>query len=222
MLEWQERFKDLRTKHGTLDFVAQKITDSTGISVSSSLLQKQESDLDENEKTKGKAHTINSDKLIALSKYYGVTTDYLLGLTVDPNKQPCAAEQLGLSQENIEFLAYGKGIYKDGLEEYRLSAIRSFCNSLFDVLKTNHKMHQYIADIEDLHFSEDKYKNINMSSQQAAILELYRKAGEYGLEMLSPLDAAQYYITSVMDSLKESLITSVQEKWGEKNNGKTE
>lgn len=161
------------------------------------------------------------DNLIKIADYYHVSTDYLLGLTVDPNKQPCAAEQLGISQENIEFLAYGKGIYQDGLEEYRLAAIRSFCNSLFDVLRTNHTIHQYIAEIEDLHFSEDKYKDIDKTAEQS-IAELYIQAGKYGLVMLSPSDAAQYYISSVMDSLKESIITSVQKQWGEMNNGKTE
>ena len=40
--------------------------------------------------------------LNAFADLYGVTTDYLLGRTNDPNPQPCAVDELGLSYKAIE------------------------------------------------------------------------------------------------------------------------
>lgn len=46
--------------------------------------------------------TVNS--LMLLAKFYGVSTDYILGLSDDPERIPGACDMLGLSAESVSFL----------------------------------------------------------------------------------------------------------------------
>lgn len=93
-LEIGERFKDARNVHNqhgkqTMDEVA----NATG--VSKTVIQS----LEKWEKRKNN-RDVGISNIIALAKHYGVSADWLLGLSEDHNKQPCAADTLGLS-ENI-------------------------------------------------------------------------------------------------------------------------
>ena len=45
---------------------------------------------------------IKTRDIVLLADTLGVTTDYLLGRTGDPNPQPCAVDELGLSDKAIE------------------------------------------------------------------------------------------------------------------------
>ena len=90
----QERLKDLRVEHKlTLEQLAEK----TGIS--SSALGNYE-----NKEDKDISHT----SLVKLAKFYGVTTDYLLGLTETKNHSGTNLEDLHLSDEMVELLKSGK------------------------------------------------------------------------------------------------------------------
>lgn len=93
-LEIGERFKDARNVHNqhgkqTMDEVAA----ATG--VSKTVIQSLEKW--ENRKNN---RDVGISNVIALAKHYSVSADWLLGLSEDHNKQPCAADTLGLS-ENI-------------------------------------------------------------------------------------------------------------------------
>ena len=91
----QERLKDLRVvdKHLTLE----QLSEQTGISRAA--LGKYESD---------DFKDISPFSIVTLANFYGVSTDYLLGLTEQKNHPDTALEELHLSDEMIELLKSGK------------------------------------------------------------------------------------------------------------------
>ena len=90
----QERLKDLRVEHGlTLEQLEQR----TGISKSA--LGNYET-----EDYKDISHT----SIVVLAKFYGVSTDYLLGLTETKNHPNADLAELRLSDTMIELLKSGK------------------------------------------------------------------------------------------------------------------
>lgn len=56
----------------------------------------------------GETNTINSDMLIRLAEYFGVSTDYLLGLSNIRERRSYAVSELGLSEEAVKRLASRK------------------------------------------------------------------------------------------------------------------
>ena len=90
----QEKLKDLRVeRHLTLELLAEE----TGISKSA--LGKYESD---------DFKDISPFSIVTLAKYYGVSTDYLLGLTETKNHPNTDLYDLHLSDEMIDLLKSGK------------------------------------------------------------------------------------------------------------------
>ena len=90
----QEKLKDLRVeRHLTLEQLAEE----TGISKSA--LGKYESD---------DFKDISPFSIVTLAKYYGVSTDYLLGLTETKNHPNADLHDLHLSDEMIDLLKSGK------------------------------------------------------------------------------------------------------------------
>ena len=88
-----ERFKDARTVYNqrgkqTMD----EVTAATG--VSKSLIQALEDD--------DVARSVGYDKVAKLAAHYGVTADFLLGLSDDPNPAPSTVNDLGLSVKAVE------------------------------------------------------------------------------------------------------------------------
>jgi transcriptional regulator with XRE-family HTH domain len=82
------------------------------------------------------------DALEKLSRYFDVPSDYLLGLSNDPNIHPSATDELGLSYESTSFLLEHK-TPENGVEEWEATQmadclIRNFIllNHLSHVSKT--------------------------------------------------------------------------------------
>ncbi|MCI9626325.1 MAG: helix-turn-helix transcriptional regulator [Clostridia bacterium] len=90
----QEKLKDLRIERG---LTLKQLEKQTGIS-RSALGQY------ENDEYKDISHT----SIVTLAKFYGVTTDYLLGLTENKNHPNTELAELHLSDEMIELLKNGK------------------------------------------------------------------------------------------------------------------
>lgn len=87
-----ERFVEARTKynrHGKQ--TTHDVAKATGVSASAiNALENDDIQRD-----------VGYEKVTLLAKHYGVTTDWLLGLTDDPSPQPSAVDELGLSPEAI-------------------------------------------------------------------------------------------------------------------------
>lgn len=90
----QEKLKDLRVEHR---LTLEQLEKQTGIS-RSALGQY------ENDEYKDISHT----SIVTLAKFYGVTTDYLLGLTENKNYPNTELAELHLSNEMITLLKNGK------------------------------------------------------------------------------------------------------------------
>ena len=91
-----ERFKDARLVHNKNG--KQSMDDVyTATGVSASMIK----DLEDDEKER----SVGYDKIAILAKHYGVSTDYLLSLTNDPERTPCATDELGLSAQSIKWLS---------------------------------------------------------------------------------------------------------------------
>ena len=90
----QERLKDLRVERG---LTLEQLSTETGISKSA--LGKYEAD---------DFKDISPFSMVALAKFYGVSTDYLLGLTEQKNHPNTELEALHLGDDAIEVLRTGK------------------------------------------------------------------------------------------------------------------
>ena len=89
-----ERLKDLRLTH---TLTLKELAEQTGLSASA--LGSYETDDDKE---------ISPYSITTLAKYYGVSTDYLLGLTETKNHPNTELHELGLSDEMIELLKSGR------------------------------------------------------------------------------------------------------------------
>lgn len=89
-----ERLKDLRVKRG---LTLKQLAEQTGLSASA--LGSYETDDDKE---------ISPYSVTTLAKFYGVSTDYLLGLTETKNHPNTELHELGLSDEMIELLKSGR------------------------------------------------------------------------------------------------------------------
>ena len=93
-LSIQEKLKDLRIEKG---LSLQELAEQTGISRAS--LGNYETD-DYKE--------ITHKAIVTLAKFYGVTSDYLLGLTENREQHRFPVDDLGLDDETVELLKNGK------------------------------------------------------------------------------------------------------------------
>ena len=93
-LTFQERLKDLRTDRG---MTLSELESATGISRSS--LGKYESD---------ECKEVSHASIVTLAKYYGVTSDYLLGLSENKNPANADLSDLHLQDDVVEILKGGK------------------------------------------------------------------------------------------------------------------
>lgn len=89
----QERLKDLRVERG---LTLEQLSAETGISKSA--LGKYEAD---------DFKDISPFRMVALAKFYGVSTDYLLGLTEQKNHPNTELDVLHLGDDAIEVLRTG-------------------------------------------------------------------------------------------------------------------
>ena len=90
----QERLKDLRTER---KMTLEQLSEATGLSRAA--LGKYETD---------DFKDISPLSITTLAKFYGVSTDYLLGLTEQKNHPDTALSELHLSDDAIEVLKNGK------------------------------------------------------------------------------------------------------------------
>lgn len=134
-----ERFKDARivhNQHGSQTMSA--VQSATG--VSASLI----ADLENDEKDR----KVNYIDVATLAKHYGVTTDWLCGLSEDHHAKPCAASELGLSENSVYFLKSLNDVRTafDALIHSKPSDVKkaseTWCNAM-DKVKCLDRLHDY-------------------------------------------------------------------------------
>lgn len=133
-----ERFKDARTVHNQHGKQTMKIVEqATG--VSASLIK----DLEDNNSTR----SVGYDKVAALAKHYGVSSDWLLSLTDDPAIKPSAVDELGLNpvavkeiKELAEMMGYFDGEHPRGTSLHVLNVflINSLRTPIYEMINRLH------------------------------------------------------------------------------------
>ena len=139
-LSIQEKLKDLRIEKG---LSLQELAEQTGISRAS--LGNYETD-DYKE--------ITHKAIVTLANFYGVTSDYLLGLTENREQHPFPVDELGLDDETVDLLKSGK------------LNVRLICEMI--------KHPDYINFISDMEIYVDnlagmQFRNINKMIEQTRV-----------------------------------------------------
>ena len=174
----QERLKDLRVERG---LTLEQLSAETGISKSA--LGKYEAD---------DFKDISPFSMVALAKFYGVSTDYLLGLTEQKNHPNTELEALHLGDDAIEVLRTGKFNHR------LLSEL--ICHKDFQRFMLDAEI--YVDRIADM-----RVNNMNAVLEAVRQMALMKNGGEENDLHLRTLDVAQiredeYFGSLIADDLK--------------------
>ena len=164
----QEKLKDLRVERG---LTLEQLEERTGISKSA--LGNYETD-----EYKDISHT----KIVILAKFYGVSCDYLLGLSESKNHPNADLAELHLSDDMIDLLKHGKinarllcemaahkdfiklmadiEIYVDGIASMQLQNLNSVVNMARNEIEERYRPDEndpHIQILNAAHIDEDDY-----------------------------------------------------------------
>lgn len=105
------------------------------------------------------------ETLVKIADYFNVSADYLLGRTEDPNRKPCAADELGLSSQSITTIKNFAcvNVFNDAMEGMDLlitrggflpfaSRINNFCKAVSKNIDLANVYDLLAADDEDPRF----------------------------------------------------------------------
>lgn len=172
-----ERFKDARLVHNrngkqSMD----EVYAATG--VAASMIK----DLEDDDKER----SVGYDKIAILAKHYGVSADYLLCLTNDPNRSPCATDELGLSSEAIAAIKNCKRIsyFDDAMEGmdrlitegallYFASRINRFCKTVSKNIDFANVYDSLVVDGDDPKFKRLTDEIVAERAAKDAFLSAY-------------------------------------------------
>ena len=174
----QERLKDLRVERG---LTLEQLSAETGISKSA--LGKYEAD---------DFKDISPFSMVALAKFYGVSTDYLLGLTEQKNHPNTELDALHLGDDAIEVLRTGKFNHR------LLSEL--ICHKDFQRFMLDAEI--YVDRIADMRIND-----MNAVLEAVRQMALMKNGGEENDLHLRTLEVAQiredeYFGSLIADDLK--------------------
>ena len=217
----QEKLKDLRTEKGiTLEELAEKVK------IARSTLGNYE-----NDEYKDISHT----SIIALAEFYGVSTDYLLGLTENQEPVTASVADLHLDDDTAERLKSGAfnnrlwneitkhpafpllladmEVYIDGIASMQIKAL----NTTVDTARTlvQEKFHPsedeyYMHTLKTAHIDEFQYFSIQIHDDLDIILRDLRESHKKDITS-APTESPADMIKSSMEEASE-FKGSVQEK----------
>lgn len=134
--------------------------------------------------------------IIALAKYFNVSTDYLLGLTNDPAPFPSAVDELGISKEAANELSRLKEL---GLSDYFCAMLCAHTDSfegLLNILRKYEGMiaHQFQFSYPDLMFTPPEDRDNMFFHHAVANIEdeAREKLGVYDLRLVVENDYIDY------------------------------
>ena len=202
-----ERFKDARldlNKNGkqTMRMVA----DATGIAAS--LLK----DLEDDENNR----SVGYDKIAVLAKHYGVSSDWLLGITDDSSLRSSAVDDLGLSTKavqqiirigisNSDSLAALNGILEDSYLSKMLVQINQIANAVAAEKVHLEKLQEAGKKVPFHHLGEAGAEMYENQTSTALLLELARNHSEiHDLEKRIMLIFGMEAIGKRIDSIGEN------------------
>lgn len=154
----RDRIVDLKRTHNVTN---KTIAEKTGLS--ESLLSRIES---------GKQQTVSDDVVLKLAKFFGVSTDFLLGRTNVPDKKNYTIEELGLSAQAARSLYTGSvdvNVVNRLLAEPEFATLTLMIADYFDdsyatAIATQNQIHQSTAELFSRIAREDKQRRQRATS----------------------------------------------------------
>lgn len=192
-----ERLKDLRIEQG---YTLEELAAQTGLSKAA--LGKYETN---------ESGDISLFAITTLAGFYGVTTDYLLGLVENKNRPDAALADLHLSDEAIEILKSGK-----------------LNNRLFCELITHPEFPRLMADMEIYvdGMVSMQIRNLNalLESVRTSIVEKYDPKEDNTLRTLkaAQIDENEYFVRVVSNDVERILIDLKQQHFKDTSSASVE
>lgn len=188
ILQRHERFQDARLVyniHGkqTMDEVAA----ATGIS------KNMISDLENPEKDRD----VGCRSITKLADYYGVSIDWLMGLTTDSMISPGEMEDLGISEESKY------RILRQLKNNSELRSFSGFINDMVEIGVSPEMRHMYDSLIASARKSA-YFGGFCDSARPQTVAE--KDIDALGFQMLSPTQAINYYAYEVAELIKRTII----------------
>ena len=154
----RDRIVDLKRTHNVTN---KTIAEKTGLS--ESLLSRIES---------GKQQTVSDDVVLKLARFFGVSTDFLLGRTNVPDKKNYTIEELGLSAQAARSLYTGSvdvNVVNRLLAEPEFATLTLMIADYFDdsyatAIATQNQIHQSTAELFSRIARADKQKRQRATS----------------------------------------------------------
>ena len=208
-----ERFKDARldlNKNGKQSM--KTVADATGIAAS--LLK----DLEDDDNNR----SVGYDKIAVLAKHYGVSSDWLLGITDDSSPRSSAVDDLGLSTKSVQKiiqlknsnpdrLAVLNGIIEDSLLSELLVDICQITNAVAAEKVYLEKLQKTGKKVPFQYLGEAGSEMYERQTSTALLLELARNHSEIpDLEKRIMVIFGMDAIGKRIDSIGENFSTIIQ------------
>ena len=212
-LSIQEKLKDLRIERG---LSLQELSEQTGLS-RAALGNYENDDYKE----------ITHKAIVILADFYGVTSDYVLGLTENRKQHPFAVDELGLDDDTIDLLKSDKlnvrliceiikhpeflnllsdlEIYIDNLAGMQIRNMNTMIEQTRLRLQNNgvHDSDHYMKTLEAASINEDNYFNNLLGNDIVKIAKDLREAHGKDADTGDPITPVEDML-STFDELKKA------------------
>ena len=140
------------------------------------------------------------DVLVKIADYFDVSLDYLLGRTSDPNRAPCAIDELGLSLKAVETI---KAIEMSDTPNGKIQfgSASSHALDVLNCLLESHDFHEITANLlmcfESFRISANKTRKFEGDDY-----EFEAEMNDTGHIVLNGNDAARFYANEAANCLR--------------------
>lgn len=138
------------------------------------------------------------ETLVRIANYYDVTLDYLLGRTEDPRKNPCAMDDLGITERSASILLTYQTL---GIGKYFLQ----YVNEMIEIGCEDGFLGDYIL----LKYAASQKQEVELYDAHSDVTKLY-EAMEYcksrGYIPLEPNECFRYYLSNFIENIKRAIM----------------
>lgn len=186
-----ERFEDARlqyNRHGkqTMDEA------SNGSGVSKGIIQALESE----KSNRG----VSYESIAKLADYYGVSADWLLGLSEEAFRDPCSIDELGITTKSEKILLKMQpGIFDDLINDLiEISDSKSLKDEYRKLKEAVSNQNQILFHLNSKYHQNEMKEILDLTDK---MLELQN----HGFRVLSPDEVVEYYATRVGNEISKLL-----------------
>ena len=205
-LTMARRLKDLREQRGLSHVsLSAALNEKYGIEISRHSLMNYEVS-DPNHSKSYINEGMRVEYLRCLADFYQVSSDYLLGFTKDPSRHPCAADDLGLSIENISYLRDpSAALGMPGTIPRINTNVRALLNDILDICREE-GLHDEFQIMQHILSRIQRTAAHDRSNDLLSFGEVDEYIRRNGLFVLPAKDGAAYYADKIGALIGHSLM----------------